>query len=319
MIGQNAAMPREQPSVSLVMPVWRPRADWLRAAVTSALAQSDCAIELVVVDDGNDEPVEPMLGGVDDPRMRCVRIDHAGVSAARNAGTAAASGTHLRFADADDVLEPTSSARLLELANGTHVAHERTVMCNADLQPIGRVLGSQLEGSIAVDCLLGRFETHLSALLFPRWAVDTTGPWDESMRVSQDWDFILRCLDVAEARAGTGVASYYRRHPDSTTLGPTAAVHGDHGGRRVVEKYFERHPEQSGTGVERAAWTNLLAEQARSALYRRNFRRFGRRVLSVAPRSPSTALRLSEECAQQVARRLWTKVRRVRLTRTGLV
>ena len=43
--------------VSLVMPVWRPRREWLLEAVGSALGQRDCSLELIVVDDGNAEPV----------------------------------------------------------------------------------------------------------------------------------------------------------------------------------------------------------------------------------------------------------------------
>src|SRR5260221_1646423 len=46
----------EQAMVSLVMPAWRPRADWLVAAVRSALAQIGPPIELIVVDDGSAKP-----------------------------------------------------------------------------------------------------------------------------------------------------------------------------------------------------------------------------------------------------------------------
>ena len=39
--------------VSLVMPVWRPRPEWLQQAVTSALDEHACAIELIVVVGGS--------------------------------------------------------------------------------------------------------------------------------------------------------------------------------------------------------------------------------------------------------------------------
>jgi glycosyltransferase involved in cell wall biosynthesis len=57
-----------EPLVSLVMPVWRPRPDWLLQAVRSALAQRDCELELIVVDDGNAEPLDALLAEVRDPR-----------------------------------------------------------------------------------------------------------------------------------------------------------------------------------------------------------------------------------------------------------
>ena len=69
------------PDISLVMPVWRPRAEWLHEAVRSALDQRDCDLELIVVDDGNDDAVSDMLADVIDPRMRHIKVAHGGVSA----------------------------------------------------------------------------------------------------------------------------------------------------------------------------------------------------------------------------------------------
>ena len=49
------------------MPVWRPRSDWLHEAVASALDESACEVELIVVDDGNEQPVAELLVDVGDP------------------------------------------------------------------------------------------------------------------------------------------------------------------------------------------------------------------------------------------------------------
>jgi glycosyltransferase involved in cell wall biosynthesis len=102
------------PLVSVIMPVW-PRPEWLREAVGSALGQRACRIELVVVDDGCPQPVATLLREIDDERLRPLRIPHAGVSSVRNAGIEAAHGDLFRFVDADDVLEPQSTARLVDL------------------------------------------------------------------------------------------------------------------------------------------------------------------------------------------------------------
>src|SRR5512144_754356 len=114
------------------MPVWRPRGDWLHEAVHSALDQCDCDLELIVVDDGNDIAVSDMLADVTDPRLQHLRIAHGGVSAARNAGLSVATGNFVRFIDADDVLEPGSTARLRALATPTTIAYEDTVVCNEE-------------------------------------------------------------------------------------------------------------------------------------------------------------------------------------------
>src|SRR5512138_3142867 len=127
---------RGRPRVSLIMPVWRPRPDWLRDAVDSALGQRGVDLELIVVDDGNDVPVSDVLRDVDDPRLRFVRISHGGVSRARNAGLAQARGDFVRFIDSDDLIDPASTERLLRLAgHDGSIGYGATEYCDAQMRP----------------------------------------------------------------------------------------------------------------------------------------------------------------------------------------
>src|SRR5439155_9328669 len=71
------------PLVSILMAAWKPRPEWLRQAVASALEQQGCRIELVVVDDGSPDPVADLLHGIADNRMHLVRTTHGGVAHAR--------------------------------------------------------------------------------------------------------------------------------------------------------------------------------------------------------------------------------------------
>lgn len=249
------------------MPVWRPKAQWLHEAVHSALAQRDCDLELIVVDDGNDVPVADLLADIDDPRVRHVRIAHGGVSAARNAGVAAATGAFLRFIDADDVSESGSTARLRALSSSTTIAYEDTVVCDDQLQPQYRI-SSRLAGDIAVPCLLGQFDSRHVSMLFPAEVVRRAGPWDERLRVRQDFDFVLRCLEHAMAVPGTGTATYYRRHDASATRSPHAIEDAQRSTRLVLASYFARHLELRGTPTARDAWRRVHENEARTALHR---------------------------------------------------
>ncbi len=123
------------------MPVWRPRREWLAAAVESALAQRGVELELIVVDDGNDVPVAETLGAISDPRMRIKRLDHVGLSAARNSGTAMARARWLRYVDADDVVTEDSTAHLLQLAAGSEdvITYGAIVLCDAELRPVWKM------------------------------------------------------------------------------------------------------------------------------------------------------------------------------------
>jgi hypothetical protein len=269
------------PVVSIIMPVWRPRNDWLRQAVESALVQRDCDLELIVVDDGNPEPVTGLLAETADERLRVVRVEHGGKSQARNAGIAAARGERLRFVDADDVLEPGSTARLLRLIGDDEdvIAYGATVFCDRDLRPVWTMV-SHLEGRVSEPCLLGRFTVRPQALLFPRRIVEATGAWDEALRVSEDWDFVLRALEHASVRGTDEPAVFYRKHMEAAT---TDLVAGEAGAEHVVRRYFERHPEQRGTALERKARARLAAMGARVHLTRGrpigSLRRLGRAVV----------------------------------------
>jgi glycosyltransferase involved in cell wall biosynthesis len=290
--------PADEPSnglVSLVMPVWQPRRDWLRHAVDAALAHRDCEIELIVVDDGSPGSVAGLLSDVDDPRLRVLRIEHGGGARARNAGVAAARGAYLRFIDADDEIVPESTARLVELVGGRDdvIAYGATMFCDPDLKPLWRMT-SRVQGDAVEACLLGRFTTRPHAFLFPRRVIERTGGWDSEFPVSGDWDFILRALEHGTVRGTPEVATLYRRHSGGITGDPDE---GELGARMVVDRYFERHPEQRGSRLQERADARLLAHAGRIHAMHGRWRHGLRKMVSAARHDPSA---VSAEVTQAV-------------------
>jgi glycosyltransferase involved in cell wall biosynthesis len=247
--------------VSLIMPVWRPRPDWLRQAVEAALAERGCEIELLVVDDGSPEPASETLSSFDDPRLRIMRIPHGGVANARNVATEEARGSFLRFIDGDDLVEPGGTARLLSLVDGRDdlIPYGATLFCDAEMRPIWKMT-SDVEGDAATASLLGRFTTRVHSFLLPRRVCDAAGEWNSDLVASSDWDFTLRCFEHASVRGTHDVVYRYRRHPGGLTAD---LAEGERGAKHVVEDYFRRHPEQRGTPLERRARARMLAHTGR--------------------------------------------------------
>ena len=279
-----------RPEASLIMPAWRPRPDWLRAAVLSALDEPGCEVELIVVDDGSEERVEPLLAEVDDPRLRVIRIDHAGPYAARNAGVAASRGEYLRFVDADDVVAPGSTGRLLALARGVDgsLSYGATLMCDEALAP-ERLISSELEGWVAEQCVLGAFDVYIVSILFPRAVVERAGPWDESaFHVSGDWDFGLRALEHGPVRRLDEVVTHYRRHARSVTRTADVAA-GGFAARLVVDRYFDRHPEQRGGDLERRAYLRVHLDRAEAHASLGEHRLAARELAAASGRDPRAA------------------------------
>ena len=78
--------------------------------------QSHERIEIIVVDDGStDDTLAVAERHADqDPRIKIIRQDNAGVAAARNAGWQAACAEFIAFIDADDLWAPTKIERQLQ-------------------------------------------------------------------------------------------------------------------------------------------------------------------------------------------------------------
>ena len=91
------------PRFSVVIPAFNSAATLARA-IESVRAQSWPAHEIIVVDDGSTDASAEIAAGFDGVRL--IRQKNSGVSVARNAGAAAASGDWLAFLDADDWYAP---------------------------------------------------------------------------------------------------------------------------------------------------------------------------------------------------------------------
>jgi len=98
-------MSERTPLVSVVVTV-HDRDAYLPEALDSVLAQTwPGEVELLVVDDGSAQPVEPRFAARF-PSVRWLRQEHAGVGAARRLGTSEARGELITWLDDDDVWMP---------------------------------------------------------------------------------------------------------------------------------------------------------------------------------------------------------------------
>ena len=110
--------PHRVPLVSVVIPTYN-YARYLRAAVSSALAQDGVRTEVIIVDDASTDESAQVAEGLAgaDARVRLIRRRvNGGPVATFNDGLAAATGEYLVRLDADDLLTPGSLARATAVA-----------------------------------------------------------------------------------------------------------------------------------------------------------------------------------------------------------
>lgn len=188
------------PCVSVVIPAWN--AGWcVRRAIDSVLGQDFRDLELIVVDDGSIDDTAEVLRGYG-AALRVISQANAGMSAARNAGIAAARGEFLAFLDADDWWLPGKLSRQVALLR------EQPALgfcsCAARVEDLqGRLLNlwqcPHWQGSFLVHLFGSGADVpgSCSAVLARRALVAQAGGFDASLRGAEDPDLWLRLAAVS--------------------------------------------------------------------------------------------------------------------------
>ncbi|GLT11243.1 hypothetical protein GCM10007928_34750 [Sulfitobacter porphyrae] len=175
--------------VSVIMATYN-RGATLTAAVRSVLAQSHHNLELIVVDDGSTDFTIDVLKGLSaDPRLICCHTEHEGVSAARNAGLARASGEVIFYLDSDN-LWTADFLRLMLIAletSGARSAYAASLLLNRD----GAVAGYRGEPFDWAHCVDGNY-VDLNVFCHRADMTGEFGTFDGQLRRMVDWDLILR-------------------------------------------------------------------------------------------------------------------------------
>ncbi|MEJ5368692.1 MAG: glycosyltransferase family A protein [Bryobacteraceae bacterium] len=104
-----------RPQISVVVPLYNKR-QTVVPCLQSILAQTERDFELIVVDDGSTDGSGELAATLSDPRLRIVRQENRGESAARNRGIAEARADLIAFLDADDLWMPEFLAAVSSLA-----------------------------------------------------------------------------------------------------------------------------------------------------------------------------------------------------------
>ena len=103
------------PLVSVIIPTYN-RAWTLKKAIDSVLKQDYKNFELIIVDDGSTDETEALVKKYEKP-VRYIQQPNMGVSAARNKGISASSGTLIAFLDSDDYWYPEKLSVQVEFFN----------------------------------------------------------------------------------------------------------------------------------------------------------------------------------------------------------
>jgi|GEM_PF-2283975 len=245
--------------VSIVMPTYNTRPDWLRDAVRSVL-DDDGRLEVIVIDDGSEPPAAEILSEITDPRVRIERLDHVGQSRARNHGIELAQGRFIRHFDSDDIATPGSTSYLLGLTGGRDkvIPYGGFLECSETMEPRETVTSS-LEGEMTEGVLTHTFAIYHWCMLIPRQVLIDIGGWDPDITHSVDFDLAVRIAEQAPMISGDRIVAHYRRHDGSVSR--QAALAGITGMHQALEKAWVRNPEWRNSHLEAGARLQVFADE----------------------------------------------------------
>ncbi len=171
--------------VSVVIPCYNGGVS-VKNAVSSARNQSWNNLEIIVVDDGSDDPETlRILRKMRD--VNVIRQPNRGLPAARNAGIGAATGTYILPLDADDWIEPDTVEELMRAVKGS-----KGMVTAFTHYTLEGDLSGKLEKSYNFFEQLF-FNQMPYCLLYPKAIWQLIGGYDTSMvNGYEDWEFNIR-------------------------------------------------------------------------------------------------------------------------------
>ncbi|MFP4348874.1 MAG: glycosyltransferase family 2 protein [Desulfococcaceae bacterium] len=184
--------PTSSSQVSVIIPTYN-RAEMVGEAIESVLNQDFSSFELIVIDDGSTDQTSKVLRSFG-RRIRSIRQENKGVSAARNLGICHASGEWIAFLDSDDLWLPgklTAQVDFFRLNPASLICQTQEIWIRNGrrVNPKHRHekrSGMIFEPSLAL-CLVSP-----SAVMIRRSLFDLVGRFDENLPACEDYDLWLR-------------------------------------------------------------------------------------------------------------------------------
>ncbi len=220
---------------------------FLATTLRSALSQTFEDLEVVVVNDGSKDGTSGVVRDLmaSDPRVRLVEQTNSGLAATRNRGVREARGDIVAFLDHDDLWHSDKIAlqvARLDADRDVALVSCYSALIDSDHKCLGWRYGGNANGNVYDEMLEWDMISGGSVPAVRRAALESVGPFDETLPMRSDWDMWIRLARrfpfATEARVLVG----YTRSPFSSSRGYERM---EDAGRRVLAKAQRDDPSMS--------------------------------------------------------------------------
>lgn len=183
----------QAPVLSVIIPVWNGER-YLAEAISSVLEQQGVPpFEVIVVDDGSEDRSAAVAGRFPPP-VRCIRIAHSGLAAARNSGAEVARGEYLLHFDADDFLPPASIAARMAVLNSPESGGAADIVIGRMVSFVSPELAPETAARFRLPP--GSQRCGLGASMVRTSFAARVGQLDTSLDNGADLDWMLRATEL---------------------------------------------------------------------------------------------------------------------------
>jgi len=233
------------PTISVVVPVYRPNPLHLQACISSIRSQSYRHWQLCLVDDHSQDPLTTALlqeAAASDSRIRVgVRSSNGHIAATTNDAIAMATGDYIAFVDNDDMLAPDA----LEQVAGAIGSDPRRQLIYSDedfIDPNGRRIDPHHKPDWNLELLRAHnYITHLAVV--GSTTLRGLGGLRSDCDGAQDYDLMLRLSEVLqpeEIHHIPRILYHWRISPSSTASCSEAKTYTVDAGQRALQQHLER-------------------------------------------------------------------------------
>lgn len=202
----------KSPLVTVIIPAYNAEST-INSAVQSVLIQSYQNLEILIIDDGSNDGTCMVVKQIakETDLVRLLKVNHGGVSRARNAGITEARGDYCMFLDADDELPPKAVEHLIYAINidpftaisiggmdfvrfdGEDIVSRKSYSVEKDELIIPVDYANQLKELLHCNYL----QSSCAKLYHVVFLRSNNLKFDESLDSFEDFEFIIRCISAA--------------------------------------------------------------------------------------------------------------------------
>ncbi len=260
---------------SIVLPAYNTPPDILRRAIGSVLNQTYPYFELIIVDDGSDLSLEPIVREYSDERIVFIQHpENRGAGAAHNTGIKAAKYDWIAFICHDDEWLPNKLEVCVPYIVTNYPKYKFFFHFPIVIGNFKEIKGSNPKpktGNYYTNFLLNRDKIiQTSCIIINKECFKNYGYYDET-GVLIDWDLYLRFSKHIDFYCINEFLSNYHVSPLGITQGGYAIL-GDKAGNDILKLFLKWQKEIKKSKEARKSWSILLNAMAKIYIDKNNKR-----------------------------------------------